>query len=108
MDVTYFVRQMYNDPANAHGFMCKQQTESYYRRMVFASSNVTNPNHHPKLVIIYEIASNIEISGDSIVCNGDSTTLRATGASNYQWVKASAPNPILSSDDSLRVSPATY
>lgn len=53
IDVTTLVIDMINDPANSDGFMFRQQTESYYRSLLFASSNMGNPALHPKLVVTY-------------------------------------------------------
>lgn len=53
--VTTLVQDMLNDPTNSFGFMLRQQNESYYRSLLFASSDMSNPLLHPKLTIIYSL-----------------------------------------------------
>ena len=50
---------MVNDPANSHGFSIALQNESYYRRLVFASSDNMDPTKHPKLEVTYNPAIGI-------------------------------------------------
>jgi len=51
MDVTQLVVDMIANPNSSYGFMFKLQVESYYRKLVFASSDHTNSALHPKLEI---------------------------------------------------------
>lgn len=53
IDVTALVQDMINNPSSGYGFMIKLVTEQYYRTMLFASSDNTDPNLHPKLVLTY-------------------------------------------------------
>jgi len=53
LDVTALVQDMLDDPANSHGFMLRQQNESYYRSLLFASSDHVSPQLHPRLDITY-------------------------------------------------------
>ena len=53
MDVTTAVQNMVSDPANNFGWLFKLQTESYYRRMIFSSSDHPERERHPKLVVNY-------------------------------------------------------
>ncbi|NJO89721.1 MAG: DNRLRE domain-containing protein [Chloroflexia bacterium] len=53
IDVTNLVQDMVSMPKNSHGFMFRQLTEQYYRRMNFASSDYHDPGKWPKLVISY-------------------------------------------------------
>lgn len=46
---------MLNDPANSFGFMLRQQNETYYRSLLFASSDMSNPLLRPKLTIVYDL-----------------------------------------------------
>lgn len=77
LDVTQLVRDMLNNPASSYGFMLKLQTESYYRSLLFASSDMNNPVFHPKLTVEYteEILplagcwTNALITPDSIYTN---------------------------------------
>jgi type IX secretion system substrate protein len=57
MDVTVLVQDMVNDPANSHGFLLREKTESYYRRMNFCTSDHPNSQLHPKLSITYTALS---------------------------------------------------
>lgn len=54
INVISLVIDMLNDPANSFGFMLRQQNESYYRSLLFASSDMSNSALHPKLTIIYD------------------------------------------------------
>jgi len=51
VDVTAMVQDMVNDPANSYGFLFRLRNESYYRKMLFASSDNPDASLHPKLVI---------------------------------------------------------
>lgn len=54
INVVSLVNDMLNDPANSFGFLLRQQNESYYRSMLFASSDMSNSALHPKLTIVYD------------------------------------------------------
>lgn len=58
VDVTRMVQDMVDHPEENHGFLFRQVTEDYYRRMLFASSDHPNPSLRPKLVITYLDPSN--------------------------------------------------
>jgi len=53
LDVTALVQQMVDDPSQNFGFMLQLQNESYYRSLLFASSDHADPLLHPKLEITY-------------------------------------------------------
>lgn len=53
IDVTNMVKDMHANPSSNFGFLLKLNTESYYRRMIFGSSDNTDPNLRPKLVVNY-------------------------------------------------------
>ena len=53
IDVTSLVEDMINDPAHSHGFLFRQVTEQYYRRMLFASSDNPDNTLHPKLEVCF-------------------------------------------------------
>lgn len=53
LDVTALVQDMLGDPGAGYGFMLRQQNESYYRSLLFASSDMPNPMLHPKLTVIF-------------------------------------------------------
>lgn len=54
IDVTAHVREMIQNPAANFGWILKQQNETYYRKMVFASSDHEDEALRPKLVIEME------------------------------------------------------
>ena len=60
----------------------------------------------PNFVQSYFIKPNVLIIGDSIICQGESTSLHATGGTNYQWAEITNPATIISTADSLLVNPA--
>jgi hypothetical protein len=53
LDVAAMVQDMVNNPGSSHGFLIKHTTETYYKSMIFASSDYSNPNIHPELTIEY-------------------------------------------------------
>ncbi|MCK4677187.1 MAG: PKD domain-containing protein [Bacteroidales bacterium] len=53
LDVTNLVQDMIDDPENSFGFMFKLETEIYYRRLNFASSDHLDPTKRPKLKITF-------------------------------------------------------
>lgn len=55
IDVSNLVLDMLDDPTGSFGFQIRLVEESYYRRMVFASSDVLNPALHPELRITYNL-----------------------------------------------------
>lgn len=54
-NVTAMMIDMMNDPANSHGFMLRQQTESYYRSLLFSTSDGNNSALFPKLTVTYSL-----------------------------------------------------
>ena len=87
IDVKDMVQDMINSPATSHGFLFSQVTEQIYRRMLFASSDNSNSNLHPKLVITLE--DDIipwSLGQDTILCYGDSLLLDASYTDGtYLW-----------------------
>ncbi|MFK8044610.1 MAG: DNRLRE domain-containing protein [Crocinitomicaceae bacterium] len=55
IDVLPLTQDMVGGSNNNYGFLIKLVTESYYRRMVFASSDHPNASKHPKLKICYSV-----------------------------------------------------
>jgi len=53
VDVTALVTEMIMFPANNHGVLLKLETEEAYRQLVFASSDNSDIELHPKLDIYY-------------------------------------------------------
>lgn len=53
IDVTAMVIDMINDPQNSYGFFLRLESESYWRGLIFASSDHPNAQLHPKLEINY-------------------------------------------------------
>ncbi len=51
INVTDLVQDMINEPDKSHGFSIRLRVESYYSRMVFASSDNASEEFHPKLKI---------------------------------------------------------
>ena len=55
VNVTTLVNDMINDPENSFGFLLQLQTEEYYRRMTFASSDHDDVSKRPMITIEYLI-----------------------------------------------------
>lgn len=53
LNVTALVIDMMNDPTNSFGFMLRLQNETYYRSLLFASSDMSTSGLRPKLVVTY-------------------------------------------------------
>ncbi len=51
IDVTSFVQEMVNNPSTNYGWQLALQTESYYRALIFHSSDSPDAEKRPKLVI---------------------------------------------------------
>jgi len=66
IDITALIQDIMDNPGSSYGLMLKLQDESYYRRMNFCSSDHTNQNLRPKLVITY--------STDCAIFQPDATT----------------------------------
>lgn len=55
IDVTPLVRDLLESPEGNHGFMIRMVDEiNYYKGVLFATSDHSNANLHPKLVVQYE------------------------------------------------------
>ena len=59
LNVTALLQDMVNDPTNSFGFMFKENVESYYRSLLFASSDEASSTLHPKLTVVLEDSLNI-------------------------------------------------
>ena len=51
IDVTELAQDMINEPDKSHGFCIRLRVESFYSRMIFASSDNISEEFHPKLQI---------------------------------------------------------
>jgi hypothetical protein len=60
INVTGLIDYFYNNPSQNYGMMLRQQTEVYYRSMLFASSDHTNPLLWPELIVYYAPPVGIE------------------------------------------------
>ena len=58
IDITQLVIDSRNNPSSSYGFLFKQITEQYYRKLVFASSDHPVDSLHPKLVICFNSSTN--------------------------------------------------
>lgn len=58
INIRLLVQDMVNDPTHSFGFMLKLQSETVYKKLVFASSDHANPALRPKLVVVYTTHAN--------------------------------------------------
>ncbi len=65
LNVSSLVQDMIGIPSSNYGFMLRLVTESYWRCMIFASSDYSNAALHPKLEITYRLDSCIVLQPDS-------------------------------------------
>lgn len=89
LDVSTHVQDMVTSPAANFGFMLRLQTESYYRLLLFASSDCADSTKWPKIVVEYvvPVTASITASGATTFCSPGSVTLNANTGSGfiYQW-----------------------
>lgn len=53
LNITQLVQDYINNPSTSFGFMLRLQNESYYRSLLFASSDNVNMQLHPRLTVVY-------------------------------------------------------
>jgi hypothetical protein len=96
IDVSALIQDMIDDPANSHGLMISMQTQAYYRKMIFASSDHTNSALHPKLEICYSIVSSIDkpITSQNLQIN-----IQPNPFSDHTQLKIETTNNIFSDFD---------
>jgi len=101
IDVTAIIQDMVKNPLTSHGFLFRLQTEEYYRRMVFASSDHLVDSLHPKLVITF-CACNPFLGNDTTICDG--TGFKLTPGSfyqNYFWQDGSTDSVFIANTSGL-------
>ena len=59
IDVTKMIQEQYAHPNSNYGMMLSMDREAYHRAMIFGSSDHPNSELHPKLVITYNIVSDV-------------------------------------------------
>ena len=59
INVTAMVQDMINNPVQSFGFMLQLANEAYYRSVLFASSDHSNPALHPLLQICFDYPTGI-------------------------------------------------
>ena len=64
IDVTQLVSDMVSNPSSSYGFLFKQQTEQFYRKLVFASSDHPVDSLHPKLEVCVQSTVGVNTSVD--------------------------------------------
>lgn len=60
INITDLVQDYCNDPSGSFGFLLRLQTEIQYRTVIFSSSDHSNANLHPKLVVNYAYDLSVE------------------------------------------------
>ncbi len=104
VDITAIVQDFVNNPSLNNGMMIKLISESYYRCLLFASSDHPNPALHPKLEITYspkdtscftfqpESCDGIDaLIGDCVPCGYDTSNFGNTEEMNaLAWTNGGA------------------
>ncbi|MCH2225734.1 MAG: DNRLRE domain-containing protein, partial [Crocinitomicaceae bacterium] len=96
INVTDMVQDMINDPLNSFGFMLSIVQPSYYRAMIFASSDHPNPLKHPRISITYDSPQILEpnvidLIPDTTVCDHELFEFNAaTPCAGYLWSTGSS------------------
>lgn len=89
IDVTALVQDMMNDPSNSHGFLLRLQNESYYRSLLFASSDEAQQGLHPKLTITFSG----QLASEPDACQHADTIITTTaGEYSYELPNVFTPN----------------
>ena len=60
IDLSEIIQDYVDDPMNSHGIMMQVTNEDPYRRLVFASRDLHDPDVEPKLIVTYEISTDLE------------------------------------------------
>ncbi|MCW3104983.1 MAG: hypothetical protein JWO09_3423 [Bacteroidetes bacterium] len=89
------VQDIVNDPAGSFGFELRLQTEAYYRRLNFCSSDHTDPLKRPKLEVFFTAPASViyhplSLGADTTVCFDSlgltlSPHLASHAAATYLW-----------------------
>jgi|GEM_PF-623665 len=89
------VQDMVNDPTTSFGFELRLQTEAYYRRLNFCSSDHTDPLKRPKLEVFFSIPAGViyhplSLGPDTTVCFDSpgpvlNPQLSTGAAATYLW-----------------------
>src|SRR5258706_719913 len=66
INVTALVQDMLNNPAQSFGFMLRLVNETYYRSLMFASSDHSNLALHPLLMICFDYPTGISENQSSV------------------------------------------
>ena len=101
IDVMDMVQDMISDPSTGHGFMIQLETEEYYRRMCFATSDHLTDSLRPTLIITYNTCS-VDLGNDTTICAGDEILLSpGFGYDTYLWQDGSADSVLHASTSGL-------
>jgi gliding motility-associated-like protein len=77
INVTNMTQDMVNNPSGSFGYYFQLQTETYYRKLNFCSSDWTVASKHPKIEIIYTppltsvYYNPINLGNDTSICASD-------------------------------------
>src|SRR6188768_173771 len=75
INVKLLVQDMVNDPAHSFGFMLRLQSETVYKKLVFASSDHANAALRPKLVVVYTTHSPMKEADEEAIGETPSTQI---------------------------------
>jgi PKD repeat protein len=87
LDVTDMIRAMYQEPEYYFGFCLQLQIEWPYRSMTFISSNFSEPELRPKLMIVYKQCENPVAGFEFEVFDERTVTFidNSTSAETWLW-----------------------
>jgi gliding motility-associated-like protein len=100
IDITNLILDSNGELLDNYGIMLSLQTESYYRSLVFASSDAADSTIRPKLVVTYKsncsVTSNpVDLGPDITLCQGQILMLDATFTDGiYLWQDGSTSSTI--------------
>lgn len=100
IDMTEMCQDMVDNPSESTGIMFSIVQPSYYRAMIFASSDHPNPDKHPRLTVIYIPSSSPLPNGtihltDTTICDNQSILYNAyMPCSTYKWSTGSNSSEI--------------
>jgi len=101
IDVTALCQDMINDPQGRFGFMLSMIQPSFYRAMIFASSDHPNPAQHPRITIVFDAGSlppivSTDNIADTVICENESILYNVfENCASYVWSDGSTNAQLL-------------
>jgi hypothetical protein len=79
IDVKNLVQDMVSNPSTSFGFLIKHVNETFYKSMIFASSDFADASKWPEITIEYEVLNTLPLVRNTF-CRGSSTNVSYTSS----------------------------